>query len=386
MALFDDVPRTRRGPAAHFEDSFSFLTTSSQPYAANVRDLLEHWFSRYPSSERAELRSKFRNEFDVAFFELFLHEVLLRLGCRVTVHPEIPSTRSKPDFEVESSSGSWYVEARVASDKPATELAKDRALAVFFDEVDRLSIDDYFLHLETVEFPPGFPPSARRFRRYVEECVGQVDYHALHELAEMGKSGVLPSFEYREKEALVEFTLIPIKPERRGREGKRAIGMFPFKTRWGSSATAIRRALTRKGGKYGRLPAPFVIAVNSTSEWGTRREDVMEALFGREGVTIQSKPGHGVLGQNTESFWIGPTGPQHRRVSAALIGTVNPYNLAIAELILWINPWATIPYSGPFLDLSYASVTEEEISFHEGVPLRDLLQIPVDWPGDREPD
>src|SRR6266478_755554 len=100
MHLFDHIQRTNYEPATHSEDTFSFLNRSASLESESVRDLLESFFRRYPSSESAELKSRFKTQFDSAFFELYLHELLLRLGCEVTVHPTLKGIGAKPDFLV----------------------------------------------------------------------------------------------------------------------------------------------------------------------------------------------------------------------------------------------------------------------------------------------
>ena len=98
MNLFENILRTDCGPATHTEDTFSFLNRSAWPASEAVRNLLESFFGRYPSSESAELKCKFRAQFESAFFELFLHELLLRLGCEVVVHPNLHGTDNKTRF------------------------------------------------------------------------------------------------------------------------------------------------------------------------------------------------------------------------------------------------------------------------------------------------
>jgi hypothetical protein len=59
-------------------------------------------------------------DFPSAFFELFLHELLLRLGCNVEVHPD-PGTGSsrRPDFLVTDPDGQqFFLEAVLATDLP----------------------------------------------------------------------------------------------------------------------------------------------------------------------------------------------------------------------------------------------------------------------------
>src|SRR5437763_17029984 len=98
MNLFAYILRTLRGPGNYTEDTFSFLNRSAWPAFEAVRNLLESFFRRYPPSESAELKSKFETQFESAFFELYLHELLLRLGCEVAVHPTLNGIGAKPDF------------------------------------------------------------------------------------------------------------------------------------------------------------------------------------------------------------------------------------------------------------------------------------------------
>ena len=85
--LFDTIKRTHIGLGKHTEDAYSFLNRSAWPTSENVRNLLESYFLRYPSDEREELKIKFKSQFDSAFFGLLLHELLLRIGAEVSVHP-----------------------------------------------------------------------------------------------------------------------------------------------------------------------------------------------------------------------------------------------------------------------------------------------------------
>ena len=66
-----------------------------------ARDELERWYARFPDRD-GDLRSRFRgrdSSHDGAFFELFLRELLSRLGFSVEVHPTLKKG-SRPDFLV----------------------------------------------------------------------------------------------------------------------------------------------------------------------------------------------------------------------------------------------------------------------------------------------
>ena len=65
--LFDDGVRVDDTVARYAEGDFPFLNRSSWPESARIRDELERWFARFPSSavdaarERRDLRGRFRS-------------------------------------------------------------------------------------------------------------------------------------------------------------------------------------------------------------------------------------------------------------------------------------------------------------------------------------
>lgn len=144
MRLFDEVDRHDKGPARYAEPQFPYLNRSARVMFSRTRQVLEAWFSRYPVSGQADLRPRFRSRNDAqhraAFFELFLHELLLRLDHDVTIHPS-PSQAStrRPDFLAESPSGGcFYMEAVVATDESEEDGAARARMNVVYDALDRL--------------------------------------------------------------------------------------------------------------------------------------------------------------------------------------------------------------------------------------------------------
>jgi hypothetical protein len=374
VILFDDITRTRRGFAFQSEDSFEFLNTSAQPFALNIRTLLQDWFERYPIAHQASLRGLFREDFHAAFFELLLHELLLRLGHKVAVHPTLPGVTTQPDFlATEAGSGNTFVEARIVNDKSASESATDREISAFCDEVNRLRMKGFTIWLRRVDIPSGKHPSGKRFRNFVEDLVNQLDPVATRIEAEATGFRHLEFVCYEDGGSIIEFALIP-QPLAAQEEAVSPIGIYPGKSRWGTCAPAISKALKRKGGKYGNLNQAFVVAVNSMSEWNAGRDDFREALFGH----YESK--------KTGGYWGKAESPAHRRVSAVLAGSLNPYNLHVAELVLWKNPWASHPYCAPLDRMPRAEFRNGQVDYIEGLELGEVLGIPSDWPGEREMD
>jgi hypothetical protein len=84
---------------------------------AAPRAVLEDWFSRWPTDSRPDLRARLRakddGQFLGAFWELYLHELHLRLGFECERDPELPDSPRRPDFLVHGAGGSFYLEATV---------------------------------------------------------------------------------------------------------------------------------------------------------------------------------------------------------------------------------------------------------------------------------
>jgi hypothetical protein len=130
MKLFDDFVRSDSSPARYAEAEFSFLNRSARSDVGRVRDLLEIWFRHYPVAHQRDLATRLRapgrRGSESAFFELFLHEALLRLGMTTTVHPELTATTRRPDFLAVAGGSSFFVEAAVVRDETTKETAGTR--------------------------------------------------------------------------------------------------------------------------------------------------------------------------------------------------------------------------------------------------------------------
>jgi hypothetical protein len=95
-ALFPDTQRTDPEKYRSTESNYEFLQRVDDPAFANVRAVFNEWFARFAERQEAsavnDLRRRFQAKGDEqlygAFWELYLHETLLRLGFDVTVHPE----------------------------------------------------------------------------------------------------------------------------------------------------------------------------------------------------------------------------------------------------------------------------------------------------------
>ena len=118
MTLFDKEAHDLGTRAKRYgEPRFEYYNHSSRPAIGQIREVLENWFSGYPDLGKSDLRGRFKSNddrsHDGAFFELYLHEVLRKLGYEVQVHPLVDKP-THPDFVVERNGtpavlpGSYY--------------------------------------------------------------------------------------------------------------------------------------------------------------------------------------------------------------------------------------------------------------------------------------
>jgi hypothetical protein len=263
--VFDQSERTDATRATYSESTFAFLNRVSGPFWQRVRDLIEVWFERLCDDAKADVIARLRSgddrQFQAAFFELYCHETLLRLGCRVTCHPDVGQGSRRPDFLAEIGQGSLVLEATVAarSDK---EVAAGRREAQVYDVINRVQSPDFFLYVEVQEAGQS-PPSATRLRPRLEAWLKALDYDAIRRAADEGNlfhSPDVPRFPWEDRGWRVEFLPIP-KYKARGKPGLRPIGVHGPTVAFVDDSGPIRRAVIDKATAYGQLDMPYVIAV-----------------------------------------------------------------------------------------------------------------------------
>jgi hypothetical protein len=391
MRLFDEVDRHDEVPAQYVEPQFAYLNRSARVMFSRTRLVLEAWFSRYPVPERADLRARFRSKNDAqhraAFFELFLHELLLRLGHSVTIHPSLSqATTRRSDFLVESQTGArFYMEAVLASDESKEDAAARARTNVVYDALDRLDSPNFFIGME-LRGAPRTPPRAGPIRSFLTERLAELDPDEMTQLLESGSFGALPRWRFEHEGWKIDFFPIPKSPNSRGRPGIRPMGMRIHQMRFSDPRRAIRDAIVGKAGRYGDLGLPYVIAVNAL-EAGVDRTDIMEALFGKEKSMVKltpSGPSESEATREPDGVWTSRSGPRYTRVSAVLLASpVLPWNVPKAEICLYHNPWARRPYTSELTSLPRAiqeTTRGDRMEWQDGESLGTIFGLPPDWP------
>ena len=147
---------------------------------------------------------------------------------------------------------------------------------------------------------------------------------------------------------------------------------------------AIRDAVVTKGGQYGDVGLPYIVAVNVLQRH-LERFTVMQALFGQVQITFHisggKPPEQEPASRIPNGAWSSDSGPRYTRVSGALVvNRVNPWNCATADTCLYHNPWAKRPYKSVLNRLPRANPKGNQMSWEEGESLDVILGLPRNWP------
>lgn len=342
-SIFDDAVRTNAAPATHEESSFAFLNRVAGSYWGHPRRLIEEWASHLPGDAdyadiRARIRSGDNRQWNSAFLELYLHEMLLRTGHAVTLHPPLPSSARRPDFYAEKDGSGFFMEAVV----PAWSNKKDAAHARrnrFFDVVNRMESPNFILMIRSLNEGDSNPLAAR-LRTELRKWLAGLNPDAIDDL------NSAPRYRWVQGDWSAEFSALPKKKEARGRSDRerRAIGVYAHEpARSVDDAETIRRALASKDGEYGYLGRPFIIAVglfiHDRDHWHS-----MNAFYGHETIEWSEGTGETSASRSADGYWGAPGSSAHTNVSSVLlVNQLQPYHVQKAEVTLWHHPSAAEP-------------------------------------------
>lgn len=390
VRLFSEIERTSLESIQYAEPRFSYLDKSARTEAHKVRRLLEDWFAEYPESEKAELAARFRSDDDTqflsSFFELYVYTLLKNMGHTVQVHPD-PETKStgRPDFLAQKACGQdFFVEAVLATDESKESAAQHKRMNTVYETLDKLDSPNFFL-LIRVHGAPATPPPGGKIRSQLSRWLKQLDYEEIIRLYDDSGFDRLPEMTFTHDDWEIVFSPIPKGGDTRGNPGVRPIGVRIDAPRWVNSKTSIREAVLDKGGRYGDVNKPFVIALNAHVFHEDDRE-VMQALIGTETWSIPERPSphNGVkIGRRLDGAWTTPSGPRYTRVSAVLIAfSLDPWSIASRDLRLWHHLRPKLPYSGALCVLPQAVPEEKEMGFSNGLHPRQIFGLQEGWPED----
>jgi hypothetical protein len=373
--VFDDIERDRGSPAKPGETHFSYLNRATRIEAERVRALVEDWISRYPEQHRAALVKRLRSTIDSAhysaFFELALHELLLRTGHTIlAVEPQVPNSPHQPDLLVQASDGTcFYLEAVISMNETPQEAAADARLNDAVRIVDEADARLHFLDLQ-IEGTPAQPVTLRRLRKALARWIAGLP------ATEEAKDAAAFVYEEHGMTLTVSAFLRSIPRQEAGR----AIGAKGMEPYWGMPGDGIRESVEKKASRYGTLDAPYIVAINAMAQYQDE-EDAIDAMFGSPCVVIRTCEDGRVehrADRDPDGVWWGDRGPRKNGLSAILsTERLYPWSVGQRRACLVRNPWATNPLPAVSFDVDERNPVEGRLTKVEGaVPRRTVWLAP----------
>lgn len=332
------------------ETNHEFFCRCGRRDVVAARERLEGWFSRFPEKVKPQWLGRFRGaevEYKAAFYELYLHELLLLLGYEVEA--EVPPPDGRPeriDFLVKKGGTRlFYVEATVAADE-ADARAEENRMGTVLDGLDRIDSPYFWLSIET-EGDLGTSPSTRVLRKQLERWLARLDADALWAAVERDPHHPRPCCEHSLGGMKVRFKAHPKPPAQRGKPTRSPIAYRVGELVRITSDEPIVAAVMDKAEKYGRLDLPLIVAVNSLDETCSDHM-FMDALFGTGGIQYTATERGEILNERpyreANGALRGPEGWRSRRASAVLLSpSVGPWTCATKTPILFHHPHPEIP-------------------------------------------
>lgn len=389
MRIFDAITRDDHGPKPYGEGLFSYYNRSARPEIARIRNLIEEWFERYPDKEKVELRARMHSD-DVshrsALFELVLHELLLRLDCDVEIHPTpIGGVKKKPDFLVHPRGGEdFFMEGVIATGESQEKAAADARTSVVYDVLNKnFDSPNFFVGMK-IQGMPATQPSGRRIASFLSQFFSQYDPDELAEVIQRDGLSAAPRKRFDDSGWSIDFFPIPKSSKIRGQAGIRPLGLHMPEVQWVDSKSPIRQAILKKGGRYGKLDLPYVVAVNALDPF-VDDIDFTEALFGSEEFTVRLGPegqtSDPLFSRSRDGAWIDRSGPRYTRVSASLFTVhLSHSSFGNARSFIIQNPWAEKSCPTVLERLTTWKVVNDRLHALRGESLSSILQIPDGWP------
>lgn len=303
-----------------------------------VRILVEQWFESFPDDGKFELSRRFRSTNDEqhlsAFFELYCHAILRAHGFECELHPISADTTKRPDFLVTKQGEPCFLFEATSANESAKSTAAQSRTDDLIDAIDRMQLEGFYISV--IVRKEG--PQSLATKPIKQQLVDMTE--RMRNGPEKGSGST--RFEYVRDGWRIDFTLTETEQSL-----SRPVGMSMSPATWSSCDMSIASSLRKKGGRYGELTLPYVIAVNCADPSGDD-EDVIDALFGKQryGISPNSSTDELVpIGRDGNGIWVGVTGPRYTRVSAVLTAfNLVPWTIGSVTPTLWVNPFARRPF------------------------------------------
>jgi hypothetical protein len=356
--------------------SYDYLRTNGDENSRMYREMLESWFSKIPTKNKADIKGRFRSQIEVqhhsAFFELLLHNLSLSHGYSLEIHPKLNGTLRSPDFLVRTNEAvEFYLETAVVSYRSQKEVAATARQEQLYDQLNKLIVsEDFFIGIDH-DYPPHIPIPTKPIADMISKEIAKLDADVISKQLK-SKSAEAPSIWIETNGWKARFFFFPKSKKNRGASSRGPLAMFSRGFHKVDYRSALKLTLQNKAIAYGSLEKPYIVAVNALEPIDDI--DITEALFGQESFLIEftdSPPEKVEFQRKRNGIWTSSSGPTHNHVSAIIIGNnLRAWNLENNVLRVYHNPWAKNPIPNIYHRLPYANqLNGKYIQFEGETPL-----------------
>jgi hypothetical protein len=319
------------------ESMYDFLNRSAWAKSEQIRNLLEQWYSEYPSKQQNDVCQRFRNSDDLqhcgAFFELYCSALLHKQGYTIEAHP--PTSKSThPEFLVFSKNTPLFnFEARIAT-LGAIDLYNQVQLKCLEVALNCVDSPNFHIHL-SIDYLPSTTRSIisiKQVRTFVENFLKKLNHHEVTELLRRRNQSYLPIKRWVEGEWDFLLELSPKLSRQQKQPGYHSLSDVLLPCQWTydieqSELAMLKKAIKDKADRYGDFGLPYIVGINAL-------HSIEEKVHN---TTFSSKGG----------LWPGLLSTEGKqRVSAVLfVSGLNFWTMTDKDItpILWHNPDADNP-------------------------------------------
>ena len=377
-SLFDQIDSDRFTEPGESAPRFERVNRSNKPSMHRVRSLWEDWNARFPDRSGG-LRSRFRGDdhnHDGAVFELFLHELLTRLGLSVDVEPQLEDG-GIPDFLVSGADGAAYVEATYLKQSFTTPALEGPVL----DAINELEEDVSPVIGLAVEVKGTLKraPSLAPIRRHAADWLNRLNPQTVNWQRKFQTTfAVDPEYgDWR-----LTLTAIP-----RGLGGG-LIVIGPRRSGPFNDHAELGKAVERKASRYRDLMHPLVVAANIPSFDAERIEE--STLFGPPAVRFQTNSADETwrfagLARSGQALWVDNEHGRTRNnglTALMMVHDLAPHTIPNVSVCLYLNPLVGRQVPDALRSFGYAAVAGGELQRHEGSrTVHEVLGLSAGWLG-----
>jgi hypothetical protein len=379
--LFDHFVRTDPIPAINAESIFDGLNRLSWKNANEIRNLLETWYESYSIQNKKSFISRFRSkrneDHQGAFFELFLHQLLIKMGFKVEVDPLIGGGNT-PDFHAQSvTEEPFYLEARVVDPQSLKHSTREELV---FDELNKLHSPDFMLDSQ-VRGKLTSNPRLKEIRAVFQSWIDQLDPQTINENRYDYFTSHSKSFQ--QGNWIITLRPVALGPGVKVNPVSRPF-LPPVIADFVDSKRPIIEGIQEKTQRYKNLDRPLIVAINSLDLSGVSRSEILSVLFGNtentgheDSARIIPSPDN----RNLKRVW---SPSQNTNLSAIILfNELQPNSITQAPFCLYENPWAAYSIQSSLRNIPHAKVEGEIVNWYKGNSASTVLGISETWPGSR---